>query len=280
MRRWLACVIVTAGMIAGCGPQPPSGEEFARRAEKCAPTDVSAEVDAGTAVVSFRVDCPVNISGYNIYISTIPLVEEYPGTAMPGSVEPWNHPVFPGDTNPEDGIEVYEAEGLENGVRYYVHTRTVFPDQTLSRPSEEIAIVPGPRGTIELATRYSSEQDGFSFAKNEYVRADDLANDMYFYSADGRDYLASPDRLGFLRTTKFRVLPFEGELDEVAAEVEKMSSLPTEARVAVEPGEWVQVMTEGKTFALVKVVEITGEGNERRMRLFYAWSPLVGAPVF
>ncbi|MDM7972771.1 MAG: hypothetical protein QUT27_06925, partial [candidate division Zixibacteria bacterium] len=261
-------------------PPPPEAAATPDRTSVCAPAEVRAEASAGTAEISFRASCPTAISGYNIYISTVPLGEAYPGTALPGSVEAWNHPVFPGDTTPEDGVEVYRAEGLTDGVRYYVHVRTVFPDQSLSRPSEEIAIVTGPRGTIELAARFASEQDGFSFAAGAYVRADDLANDLYFYPAEGRDFLASPDRLGLLRATRLRVLPFRGELSEAAAGAATMSSLPTEPRVAVEEGDWVQVMTADKTFALVKVLGLEGQGEGRKMRLFYVWSPAVGAPVF
>ncbi len=133
----------------------------------CVPHDVRVDVNDGSMIVSFKETCEVLKSGYNIYISRQPLADDYPGQTLPASVVPHNHPVFPGDTNPDDGIEQYEAKGLENGVPYFVSVRTVFPDRTLSKPSQELVTVCGPRGEMELAIRYTSDNDGFSFAHNE-----------------------------------------------------------------------------------------------------------------
>jgi len=136
-----------------------------------------------------------------------------------------------------------------------------------------------PEGQFDLSIRYKSEQDGFSFAQNGYVRADGEPNDLYFYAKDGQDYLASPERLGFLRTTRFRTLPYKGELADVTSRL-TAEALPSDDRVRVKKGDWVEVMTEDKTFALIKVVDIVGDGDNRRLNLQYAFSPAVGAPLF
>ncbi len=285
MKRMLLTILLGL-VVAGCGGTGPKpGEEapeapLVSRVDLCVPYNVAVEVEAGRALVRFKADCTVLTSGYNIYVSREPLVTAYPGTVLPAEVTPWNQPVFPGDTNPEDGVEVYEAEGLSDGVPYYVHVRTVFADRSLSAPSEELLIVPGPRGVMDLAVRYKGEQDGFSFARDGYVRADNVDNDLYYYALDGKDYLGSPNQLGFLRRTRFRLLPFRGEYGEVTAEMAKLSSLPGEDRVAVKAGDWVQVMTEDKTFALLRVDGAAGEGSGRRLKIWYAYSPAVGAPVF
>ena len=126
--------------------------------------------------------------------------KDYPGATLPSSVKPFNPTPFPGDTNPDDGVEHFTAEGLQNGVTYYVTIRTVYPDGTLSPPSREVGVVCNPRGEVEISIRYESEHDGYSFAGDRYVRADTDENDLYFFSKDGIDYIASPDRLdGFLK---------------------------------------------------------------------------------
>ena len=272
---WIAAIML--GVLAtGCGGPKKTVDETATA---CVPFDVSVEVDNELAVVEFKSDCEQLISGYNIYVSRQPLAEQYPGATLPDGIEPHNHPVFPGDTDTDDEVETYEAEGLENGVRYHVHVRTVFPGGELSAPSREVAIVPGPRGEITLAVRYESEQDGFSFARDEYVRADNVDNDLYFYTREGNDFLASPSRLGFLRSTKFRVLPFGGTLDEVTSQLAGQP-VPDQERVMVENGDWVQILTEDGTFALVQVREISGSGDSRSVRMFYAYSPVEGTPAF
>ena len=273
---WVAGAVLVIGLVAGCGPKKQPAEELSTA---CVPYEIAAEVNDGLITVLFKSECASLISGYNIYLSKEPLVEKYPGMDLPAFIEPHNHPVFAGDTNPEDGIEHYDAERIENGVTYYIHVRTMFADRTLSKPSPEIAVVAGPRGQFDLSIRYKSEQDGFSFAQNGYVRADGEPNDLYFYAKDGQDYLASPDRLGFLRTTRFRTLPYKGDLAGITSRL-SAEPLPSDDRVRVKKGDWVEVMTADKTFALIKVVDIVGDGDDRRLRLQYAFSPAVGAPLF
>ncbi len=280
MKRWipaLAALALIAVVLTGCPPkQPPTSETAA----SCVPYDVQADANDGLIVVSFRSDCKALITGYNIYLSREPLAAKYPGPELPATIKPYNQPVFPGDTDPSDHVEHYEAEGVENGVKYYISVRTVFADRSLSKPSEEIMAVAGPRGQMELAPRYKSDQDGWSFANNDYVRADAIDNDMYFYVKDNQYFLASPDRLGFLRKTLFRVLPYKGGIDEVGAKMTAKDPLPSEDRVAVKKDDWIEVMTADKTFALVKVLGISGKGDDSRLQLFYVWTPAEGAPAF
>jgi len=273
----LAAIVALALLLPGCKPKQPPVEETAA---SCVPYDVGAEVNDGLIVVSFRSDCKTLINGYNIYVSREPLVARYPGPDLPAEIKPYNQPVFPGDTDPGDHIEHYEAEGVENGATYYVHVRTVFPDRSLSKPSKEITVVAGPRGQIELSMRYKSDHDGWSFAKNEYVRADAVDNDMYAFAKDGQVFLASPDRLGFLRKTLFRKLSYKGDVDDIGNRLTDSEPLPADDRVEVRKGDWIEVMTADKTFALVKILDISGKGEDTRLQLFYAWTPKVGAPAF
>jgi hypothetical protein len=255
--------------ITSCGPAGPGDE---KRPRACLPQNVRAEAASHKMTVIWDMPCTDLIAGYNIYISEKPLVRR-DGT-MIESARPFNHPPFPGDTNPHDGVEHFEAEGLENGVTYYVSVRIVRPDQSLSPPSEEIGVVCGPRGYVKLAIRYTADHDGFSFVGDSLVRADALENDVYFFSKDGVDYLASPKRLnGFLRDTRWQVLDFRGDYDAVAAQVALLSTVPSDERVVIEKGDWVRMWTPEGDRVLIEVLGLKGKGENRTVELFYAVQP-------
>ena len=261
-------------ILCSCGPQmkgafPPG----------CRPNDLKTEVDSGKMTVNWRSDCKRTISGYNIYISREPLAEKYGHTQLPNNVYPYNENPYPGDTNPDDSSVVYEALGLTDGVKYYVSVRTILPDGMQSRPTNEIVSVCGPSGEVELFQRYKSEHDGFSFSKEQLTRADSDQNDIYYFHADGVDYLNSPKRLnGFLRDIKLSRLPTTGTLEQVKRKGRELSSIPIEDKVSVITGDWVRVLTPEGTGALVQVLGFSGEGDERKIKLFYSYSPLKDEP--
>ena len=262
----VSLMTLLAGM--SCGPPQTGAEQRA----SCRPEAPTVEAGDGAMTIAWKAECPQLISGYNIYISEQPLSED--------NSQPFNAAVYPGDTDPDDGVVQYDAQGLANGVRYYVSVRVVFPDQSLSAPSDEVAAVCGPRGEIELATRYSSEQDGYSFAQSRYVRADDLDNDLYFYSKGGTDYLASPIRLdGFLRNNRFMRLSVDGDLETAKHQLVSIDSEPRDDRVAVREGDWVWIVTTEGHHALVQVRKLTVEGGKGPVALFFAYWPISGTPI-
>lgn len=263
-------------ILAGCGPKP--APEIARTSF---PADLSVVVNDETMTLAWVRQGKGPISGYNIYISTEPLVTKYPSHQIDPAVETYNVTPFPGDTNPDDGIEYFEARGLDNGVKYYVSVRIVYPDQSVSKPTAELLAVCGPRGKIELAGRYFGEPDGFSFAENKYVDPDAIINDLYYFHKDDVDYLNSPKRLdAFINDTKLLVLPFRGSIEEVSARVMKDGLVPTADLVKVKVGDWVLLKCENDAYALVNVLAFNGVKKERRVTLYYAYTPLVGELLF
>ncbi|MBD3332957.1 hypothetical protein GF356_08900 [candidate division GN15 bacterium] len=269
MKYLLPALTLLVLIVGSCGPDKP-GEEKTTRV--CLPENIRAEASSHAMTIVWDMPCTNLISGYNIYVSEKRLVGE--DGVMVENADPFNHPPFPGDKNPDDGTEHFEAEGLDNGVPYYVSVRVVRPDQTLSPPTEEIVVVCGPRGHVDLAIRYSSDNDGFSFVGDSLVRADDLDNDIYYYHKDGVDYLASPKRLnGFLRDTRLQSLSFTGDYDAVAGQVMLLSSVPTEDRIRVEEGDWVRLWTPEGDRVLLQVVGFKGKGDNRSVELFYAVRP-------
>jgi hypothetical protein len=263
-------------LLAACGPKP--GSETARNVY---PVDLKVTVDDEAMTLSWKKQGDGNISGYNIYISEEPLVAKYPGPAIDPEVETYNVQPFPGDTNPEDGIEYFDAKALENGVRYYVSVRVVYPDGSVSKPTEEVEAVCGPRGEIELAIRYQGEHDGYSFKMNEYVEADGVANDLYFFNRGDAYFLGSPKRLsGFINDTRFLKLPFAGSYAEVAEQLASTKMTATDDQVEIAPGDWLLLECNGGTHALVNVREIDGAGRDARVTLFFAYSAIVGEIFF
>jgi len=270
-------LIAVIGLMFSCAPKKEGGEV----PSNIYPYDLKIDVDKETMTLSWKTRGTGLKSGYNIYISKEPLVEKYPGRNLPPSIKPFNPVNFPGDTNPDDSVNYFTAEYLEDGVEYYVSVRVDYTDQSVSRPSNEVVAVCGARSEFNLAFRYRSENDGYSFVKDEPVRADALDNDIYFYAKDGVDYLASPNRLdGFLRENRFKVLSIKGDFDDIKNKVNDLKVDPDEDRVEIKTGDWVLVKTIENTHALVKVLGFVGEGEKREVRLFLAHSPLKDEILF
>ncbi|MFQ6115927.1 MAG: hypothetical protein ACE5NG_17845 [bacterium] len=273
----LVVLLTLVSFLSGCTPQKTDE----KAAEFCYPYDLIVQVGENQMQVTWKVNCNSLMSGYYVYISEESLVKKYPGPELPASVKPFNRVPFPGDTDPSDNIQHFTAEGLDNGVKYYVSVRVINPDRTLSKPSNEVIAVCGPRGEMELSVRFKSERDGFSFEKNSYVRADAIDNDLYFYSKDEVDFLASPNRLGgLLRATTLSVLPYRGDLEEIKRNLVDIKEIPGSVRVSVSTGDWVHLVTQDNKHALVKVLDVTGSNEDRRIKLFYAFCPLANELFF
>ncbi len=273
----LLLVITAPLLLFSCGPQ----KVFDETSKNCYPENLQVDVNSGTMDVYWQMNCERLISGYNIYISENPIAADHPGTNLPRNIKPFNLEPFAGDTNPDDAYEHFIADQLENGKKYYVSVRVVNPDLSLSRPSNEIVAICGPSGEIELSIRYKSDKDGFSFDRNEYVRADALDNDFYFYSNKGEDYLNSPSKLdGFLRQNLLIKLKMSGTFADVRTKTEKLSRLPKDERVRVKKGDWLRLRTSDGANALIKVLDIYGEGKERKIKLFFVYNHLPDELIF
>jgi hypothetical protein len=284
MNKTVAAILL-ALVLGGCGPtgvkEPAEISLPGGVSGKVSVADLQVTVNDKQMTVSWRKVGQGAISGFNIYISDQSLAARYPGALIDSAIRPYNPVPFPGDTNPDDGVEYFEATQLGNGVRYYVSVRVVFPDGSLSVPSAEVSAVCGPRGEIELPIRHQSTPDGYSFEKNAYTGANSVDNDLYFFSRDGQDFLASPRRLdGFINDTRFEVLPFKGSFDEVTQRLVGFSVSAAEDQVQVEIGDWVLARCERGTSALLQVKSLTGAGQKRRVALFFAYSAVEGELLF
>ena len=109
MKRVLVVMLAVVS-LTGCGRQRVSDETRATDA----PTELAVEVDNRSMTVSWHRHQGRLISGYYVYISEEPLAAYRNEAVLPESVQPFNRIPFAGDTNPEDGVEQFVAEGLEN----------------------------------------------------------------------------------------------------------------------------------------------------------------------
>lgn len=275
MKRKISPVVFgVALLLASCGPPPPSEELSA----PCRPFDISAESTDGGLKIGWKVDCPQLISGYNVYIAPTSAESFRDTSTLPP--EPHNAAVYPGDTDLDDPTVYYDASGLNNGILYRVAVRVVFPDRTMSPPSEPRLATCGPRGEFELETRYKGERDGFSFTLGEHVRADDLNNDLYYYSKNGVHYLASPSRLdGFLRINHFMPQPKTWSFEEYILRGNTHGEKPTEDRLEIHEGDLIWMTTTDGDQAQIRVLKLKGADEKGTVRLEYAYWPIPDVPT-
>ena len=274
----LFALIAISLLLVGCGPKKQTADETAFTS---VPVNVRVEVNHESMRVMWDLKGSDNIAGYNIYISETPLAAKYPDRTLDKKIIAHNTSPYPGDTDPDDGVIWYEAGGLADGVRYYVTVRAVYSNWTLSKSSNEVEAVCGPRGTLDLGIRYQGKPDGFSFAGNDYVDADNIQNDLYFFSKNDVDIIGSPSKLEYiLRKNTLTVLPNKGDLTKVAAEVTGKKITAKEDQVEVKVGDWVLLQTVEGGHVLLRVDDLTGAGKNRRVKLTYAYSPLKGDLFF
>jgi len=253
-------IVIIGLVLVTLSCQPPKTSQSAKGV---VPHDLAAVMQDGGFELAWQCQVDRTISGYNIYASELPLGEQYPDGRYPAEVKPINHPVFPGDTDLSDGVEHYTAKGLKNGREYYVTVRTVFPDQTESKPSKAIKVIPGPSGEIDLVARFSGENDGWSFEKSRYVTADDVLNDLFYHSQNGVNYLSSPTRLdGFLNQTELEHLPYKGDFKEVRRKVNQGVKEPLKDQVEVRAGDWVLAKLASDKHVLIEVVGFQKAANQ------------------
>ncbi len=277
---------VASVVLFGCGPKKPAATpETALPAvshPNVLPIDLQVRADDGAMTVRWKQQGTGVISGFNIFISREPLVRKS-GTSGVAGATPHNSTVYPGDTNPEDQFIEYIADGLDNGVKYFVSVRVVFPDQTMSEPSNEVVAVCGPRGEFTLTVRFKSDDDGYSLASGRCVRADASDNDLYFFTKDGVDYLASPSRLnGYLRRSSLHLVSERGEFDDICKQLAAGEATLGERtdRLGIKVGNWLIVKTAQGHSALMQVKGFSGENDARKVSLWYALCPLTGEMLF
>jgi hypothetical protein len=154
------------------------------------------------------------ISGYNVYLSRKPPEGNYPDWHK-SHAELHNSTPYPGDTDGDITRESFEITGLENGRTYFATVRTVAPDGSESKQSNEVEFTPLARGEFMISDNRLADNGGFSFDHEISVPARDRRCDLYLYSKGDIVGLSSPGRLGAgLRKTKFARSDDPATMDE------------------------------------------------------------------
>ncbi len=271
----LRIFVAMLAVLNGCAPSKTTSVEEVTlpTVSDVKPVDLTVIPDDQGMTMEWKRKGDGLISGYNIYITDEQQVND--------SARPFNFEPYPGDTNPDDGVETFKAEGLENGKRYFVSVKVIRPDRTLSPSSNQASTICGPRGELVIESRYSGEHDGYALMDNKYVRAFAKNNDLYFYSSNGFDYLASPSRLdGFNRKSLFSKLSVNGDLPEIRTAVSKLKVNPNSERAELKVGDWILIRTADNHNGLLKVLGFEGEGKGRKVKLEFAFCPAEGEMVF
>lgn len=242
----LSALFILLSSLFSCGPKP------AFKMLNVA-YDLKVETVSRGGILSWRVnrqgDSP--ISGYNIYIAE--------SSDSEGRL--YNKTPYPGDTDGDINNESIELVGLENGQRYYVFIRTVFPDGKLSRASARVEFKPLLRGRLEISQNHTTGQSGYSFDREIYTQARDFDNDLYIYATSDRVGISSPSRLHpGLRTT----LIYKGDSPV------KSSFKQTQPLIK---GETYILKTADGGTARLKVVKITGKPPVIKVILGFVYYP-------
>jgi len=243
-------------------------------ASECAPTNLTVQANDGSLFLKWETDCPddIALSGYNIYLQKSPMYPDYHDEAPPGRIDPFNSTPYPGDTDPDNSFETMSINNLPNGVEYFISVRTVFPDNTMTVSSNEVSVICRPEGNFELAFRFSGLNDGYSFKTGKSVRADGELNDIYFYSKDGFDFIASPRRLnGFLRDSRIYSL---GKTKNIYQYPELKLDIPPVEKIPVMLGESYLVYTADGNYAKIRIEDVSGEGKQRLLKISYIYQTL------
>jgi hypothetical protein len=177
---YLSVLVILLSALFSCGPKPAFKKQNV-------PYEIKVETRSGGGVLYWRVNRQSNspISGYNVYIAE----------SSDSNAKLYNNTPYPGDTDGDINRESIELAGLENGRKYYVYIRTVFPDGKLSQPSARIELVPFSQGRLEISQNHTTGQSGYSFDKERYTQARDFDNDFYIYATANITGISSPSRL-------------------------------------------------------------------------------------
>jgi len=285
-RPSLAWLFVLTVIMVGCAAPPPPpiqkavpGPTAADRL-RLAPKLSESGFGSNQVAILWTVDRKTSdiLRGYNVFVSADSALpgRQTGDERLAGALYGGTH--YAGDTDGDTRRESITIEGLTTGAVYFLHVRTVFPDGSESLPSNQLRVVPRPRGTFTLVPRFEVGHDGFSFANDVPVEGLSEQNDLYLYVAEGAVYLASPDRLDrSLRATRFVDLGASGSLEDHPL-------LPSDAkkvdRISVEFGRSIGVALADGRIAKLRPSEVDFQSNPPRATFEYLYQPRPGERQF
>ena len=295
MSRWPTAhrtlvIILVAGVSLYCGcaaprpsvPAPPGEVPSAPQIgfKRLPPSNLRVEYLPYGFALTWRTNREPGdpISGYNIYLSPEKSLRGLSFASPEVIKSHWLGTAYPGDTDPRADLERAEISDVQPGVKYFVHVRTAYGDETVGEPSEEITAIPRPFGRIRLVRRFSGEGEGYSFAAQKYVSTQDERNDLYLFVRDDSVFVASPHRLDrYLRYSEFFMIGPSGSIDDFPV---WNSPRKGETSILLRQGHTYILSTVEACLAKLRVADIEGSGDGVIVTVDYVYQPRCGEGVF
>jgi len=275
----LAFVFVLV-MVSGCGPQRPPVEEQPSIAVHLVPSDLECENLTRKIVLSWVTNRRPEdvIAGYNIYIAPEKSLASLPSDSPDLAEYLWKGITYPGDTDPRTDVEQVEIADLDYGTEYFIHIRTVSAYGNLGAASEEIQVIPRPTGQIRLVPRFGGEGEGYSFARQEYVKSRDPRNDLYLFVRNDSVFAASPHRLDrSLRYSEFHRAGASSSIDDYPTwEISRKGQVS----INLQRGVTYILSTPETCLAKFRVAQIEGKGKQTVVAVDYVFQPRCGVGIF
>jgi len=218
------------------------------------------------------------IRGYNVYVATESGMTELPDDSPELKSALFGGTSYPGDTDGDIRTEAIRIDNVTTATRYYVHVRTVFGDGSLGHPSNEVEVVPRPRGELTICPLTGNCEDGFSFRLDEPVDRISVDNDFYIFQTKTDIVIASPARIDRnLRKTLFVDLGPSESLDDYP-HLER--DLGGEEKLTVREGRSIGLILNGKRIAKLRPIEIDHSADNPHVVFEYMFQPFVGELTF
>jgi len=277
-------LLVSLGLLQSCGPTPPH-EEAAPDAsiemrQRLVPDVTVDNIQRNSFDVTWQTHRKRGdiIHGYNVYVATESGLTDFPDNSPELKAALFGGFTFPGDTDGDIRTETIRIDNVTSGTRYFVHVRTAFADGSLGHPSNEVEVVPRPRGRLTICPLTGQCEDGFSFRLDQAVDRISIDNDFYIYQTKTDVFVASPSRLDrSLRKTLFVDLGPSETLDDYPR---LDRDLGGEEKLLIREGRSIGLILNGNRIAKLRPVEIDRSGNNPHVVFEYIFQPFAGELTF
>ncbi len=247
------------GLAIACGPKPPPAPTPAPVPGLPVPYGLRAEAANGRATLLWSVDREeaTPISGYNIYLSELPLNGDTTAWKA-AALKPRDDFPYPGDTDGDINSESYPVDGLLDGRSYAAMVRAMGPGGSEGAPSNVVVFEPLAEGEFVIGANHEASDGGFNFEEGVSVPGRDPRSDLYLFATRDRVGISSPSRLGAgLRKTT--LLP-RGE------------KAPSLESIQIVVGSVIDLRTR-KGSGVITVEEMIGAFPDIKARIGYEFRP-------